>query len=483
MANFAHQLGIYIKERHINITDMAHYCNFDRPTLHKIIGGKRNPPTLDLVRQICNYLNLSPVEQEEMVDAYYTSVFGEDAHAEFESVRDFILNFGISVSPAVPTNVSYVMEEDANAYPAVSALSAPDELQEAIVHLLGEAANAGDAVALIAQPGDHAFFDLLIKVTQTLPVTIRHLLCLNNQNTDTNSSSRYNIECLSQALSLYAELPEYQLYYYYDDAPARFSDYTAYPCLLLSSKGAIIANHRFTNGIYHRDPSVIRLYRRYTGLLMENCSELFHPFKSVAEQCQFYSRFNCAMEVVESLPCLMSYHFLTPEIVDQVITDTTSGRSELMTLLDSYLNNRKTQLTKTHSHSYFTESGLSLFARTGRFPEVPDDFYRPLTPSERITVLENMLPFVKNGYFRILKKLEVSNDITLCLQDHSLVIAFKCRDQRIILIRLDEPRLTSVFEHFFRRLEDYNYVLPQEETFAIIEDTIAALKEKEGLNE
>lgn len=54
MSEFSNILSQFIHEKNIKVYPLSKYCDFDRATMYKIINGKRNPPSRDIVNFLDN---------------------------------------------------------------------------------------------------------------------------------------------------------------------------------------------------------------------------------------------------------------------------------------------------------------------------------------------------------------------------------------------------------------------------------------------
>lgn len=479
MSTFSQMLNSLVREQKVNITDMARYCAYDRPTLHKILNGERTPPSAELVQKFCRYLNLSLADSEQLTEAYFAALFGEETYDEFSAVKNFVLNYSSSAIPPITSSVSVSPVASKDEPALTTALSSFPEVQDALCSLVFKTSECADnTLTVIAQPECGAVCHHLEQAANGLSVGITHLLCLDNHQDD-GASARYNIACLQEVLKLFSTLPAYKVLYYYDDASARFSGYALHPCLFVSDAGALITNASLTKGIFHQSPDAIHLYSQYASAFSEHCDTLFRISTDVMDQISVYSQFDGPIRVLESLPCFMNSKCLSPELIEAVLLPEIPERQAVVGMINHYLEQRSSHFFEDKSCSYFTENGLLYFAKTGRFPEIPDAFYRALDPQERIQVLKSMLPFIKNHSYQLLHKINFSMDLSICLQGNDLVLTFKSRANQYNIVLLNEPRLTGMFSRFFDHLEAYHYLLSEEQTLQVLLDAIHLLEKEE----
>ena len=57
MSVFSDTLTRYIEHKNIKVFSLAKYCNLDRSTMYKILNGKRNPPSSEVLSHRILYLS------------------------------------------------------------------------------------------------------------------------------------------------------------------------------------------------------------------------------------------------------------------------------------------------------------------------------------------------------------------------------------------------------------------------------------------
>ena len=70
MSDFSELLSNFVAEKKADITQMVKYCGFDRSTMYKILKGKRNPPPLDVVNTIGQFLRLTQPELQHLAETW-----------------------------------------------------------------------------------------------------------------------------------------------------------------------------------------------------------------------------------------------------------------------------------------------------------------------------------------------------------------------------------------------------------------------------
>ena len=69
MSEFSDKLSEYIAKSGSNVYQLAKEASLDRTTLQKTAKGQRLP-SLDYIREICQYIKISSKQEEELVRLY-----------------------------------------------------------------------------------------------------------------------------------------------------------------------------------------------------------------------------------------------------------------------------------------------------------------------------------------------------------------------------------------------------------------------------
>ena len=67
MSEFSNILSQFIHEKNIKVYPLSKYCDFDRATMYKIINGKRNPPSRDIIEKMSDFMRLTPTEDVQKI--------------------------------------------------------------------------------------------------------------------------------------------------------------------------------------------------------------------------------------------------------------------------------------------------------------------------------------------------------------------------------------------------------------------------------
>lgn len=95
MTQFSTVLESLMKEKNIKTYAIAQYCGIDRSNMYKILNGKRNPASEEVVNRMAEYMRLMAVEQKRLLEAYQITVMGAETYYRRKSVENFLTSFSL----------------------------------------------------------------------------------------------------------------------------------------------------------------------------------------------------------------------------------------------------------------------------------------------------------------------------------------------------------------------------------------------------
>lgn len=93
MSVFSDLLSEYITMKDVGVYPLSQFCGLDRSSMYKIINGKRNPSGEDVVRKMAQFMQLTPREKTDFMDAFYITQMGEEVYYRRKSVGELIETF------------------------------------------------------------------------------------------------------------------------------------------------------------------------------------------------------------------------------------------------------------------------------------------------------------------------------------------------------------------------------------------------------
>lgn len=132
MIDFSELLSQHIVQKNIKTYALAQYCGLDRANMYKIINGKRRAPSINIVKKICQFMHLSPVEEKELEESYYVSLVGHTNYYRRKNVLHFFSEFTLSnrLLSSVSCQFEFSLPTLKNA-----TLNGKDEIHRALLHI------------------------------------------------------------------------------------------------------------------------------------------------------------------------------------------------------------------------------------------------------------------------------------------------------------------------------------------------------------
>lgn len=169
--------------------------------------------------------------------------------------------------------------------------------------------------------------------------------------------------------------------------------------------------------------------------------------------------------------------FIDRQLLSQAIIPEFPDRDNAIKKMTALLQLNQSKMENGLANVYFTKRGLADFAQKGRIKEIPDNFYRPLTVSERIRLLCHILPCCKNGNYRLLKKPlnQLSDNLHLCVNSTFGYMLFNNIHNRTICLIINESSILTTFMDYLSSLDDSG-LYSGEETAEFVQTLIDELK-------
>ena len=209
MTEFSKLFSKFIHTKDIKVYSLAKYCNLDRSTLYKIISGKREPASLELVKKFSEFLQLTPQEHQCFLEAYEITVTGADVYYRRKSIQDFLMHFPDNFSVKTTDRQNPSMSRRSSPFSADSSCISLQNLFDVTYTLreivASEASDEKGEIFLLLQPDYPYVFDLLKNINIPDTVKIQHIFCLNNRDLLTFDYRSVHIEYLKMIFPLYSE--------------------------------------------------------------------------------------------------------------------------------------------------------------------------------------------------------------------------------------------------------------------------------------
>lgn len=479
MSEFSNTLSQFIHEKNIKVYSLIKYCNFDRSTMYKIINGKRNPPSKETVDKMAEFMHLTPAEHRYFLEAYEITKTGADNYYRRKNAQNFLMNFPDNFSIRPGNSAPYIAANKTfSEFPSCAALSTQLEINYVIRSILSEEALAEKGkIALFLQPDYEFLFNLLASLNLGCSLEIRQILCLSNIETLTKDHELYNLNYFKNIFPLYLRNLDYQAYYFYDSIHSHFFNLNAFPYFIVTSRYAIACSSDYQQGIFYKEPSVVKQFWKLFHSCQGKCQSLFQVFRLTPQDLSMLNYMGqniSASYLLQPEACFIP--FISDSILEAALSQNLSNRSQILEMLRTFLHTSAKKLSNLHV--YFTEKGVRRFIDSGRLKEIPSSFYRPLLPEERLQMLQEFLPVCYQGHYRMLKQPldQLPINLHLCVNDNIGYFCFDNVENQTTYLMLNETGLLSVFLDYMQSLDDSSFYTP-EETGDLIKSIIRNLQQ------
>lgn len=479
MSEFSDLLSLFIKNREVNVSALTGYCDLDRSTMYKLINGKRTPTSKELVRRIASFMNLNPMETQELIDAYLLTKVGWETYYRRKNVLDFILDFDdlhLETGFSTPSFQDFKLTSFNNKERSALPLNGQLHLSSALHQILLEGTSSSDTVIRIFAQPEHL---QALNVANFLAnyqsnAKIQHILCVNNSKSLIRSQQNYNIQCLKKMVPLYGTLYDYQPYFYYDNVNSHFNNLNIFPCMFITGQSAILCSSDLKEGILFTDEKIVELLKNRFNEILKDTSPLTQEFATGLNfhLKNFSSIYTSAQDVysLSAEACLIP--FFTPDLVEKYMIQDLPRRQEMVNELNEYIR----AFTSAGLHIYFTKDGVLNFLMTGYIKEIPNSIYAPpIEMPDRIRLLRKLCEHVKGKWDIRLMKGSIDKfplPLHLSITSNYGYMMFSRHNQDLVYIMLKEQNILNAFHDFACSLEENEMLCTPDETQDFLQTVI-----------
>lgn len=483
MSVFSDRLSLYINQKDIKVFSLAKYCSLDRSTMYKIISGKRNPPSLEVLNKISQFMNLTPTEYQYLHEGWSIAQVGEETYYTRKSVENFIRQF--PEQPAAEFTATCISSDSLSESEQADCISltSPQHINH-YVHqmILAESGKDIGEIALFIQPDYKFLFSLLASLKASGTLKINHILCVGTEPAFTRDHQLINLKYLREVFPLYMASLDYSLWYYYDRIQSHYYNFNLFPCMILTSDAALLCNSDYQNGIFFRSPDIIQMLWNQYRSYQEQCRIFFRPASVTPEShtnvinTLFDSSYNQNDLIgIQPEPCLTP--FFTGRLLYDIFNHDLPQAEKTLQLSEHAFQMNMNKIQNHQFCIYSTMEGLMQFARTGITAEIPEIFYHPLNPVQRIEVLNGVRDCCASGDYRMLQPPfnHLPQNLHFCIRGTIGSMIFRNNSGQIIVLNIEEPRLINIFRDYLENMTSSCYYSP-EKSVEMIDQIIKELR-------
>ena len=392
MSLFSEKLSKYIAQKNIKIYQISRLSGIERTSLQKMLTGARKPSSKAQILLLAQALSLTNEETEELLDLYSILEMGEENWTRRHNVMRLIQSFRIEENPLVSeipsSNFSFPENQD------MVICSTPFQVSQTLHSiLLQESFIPSGLIQIQAQPSFSSLINCLTSIDFN-QIPIEHYICLDSDPT----AKPDDLKIICGITPLLLNCPTYFSYGYYHHIDSLFSPAAFLPNLILTSQYMMAISSDYSSALISRSSNLMELCQKHFALQKQSSWPIFQPTKSFEEYLTVMllgqsSDYSCC---IMDHPCTLP--FLTPEILQRILNHSAVS-PDVMMQINSQISS--TQDSSMKSDTYFSLSGLQKFMQSGRFTEVPAQYYSPLNPSEIRYLLDTVCQAAKAGHYRM----------------------------------------------------------------------------------
>ncbi len=481
MNDFAKKVSEIIKSKKLAVYSVAKNCNIERTYLSRVLSGERKL-TYDKLNSLLSFLNLSPSEETEMRGLYIEDVFGKE---RYEKYLDFIEKLGrfdstedvYQLNPSIRINLD--LGNDFLSFNG--ALDTANVIDFAVGN---EFTKEGVRTRFYTNIPSDKIFILIRKYVDDIPETMdfRHMI----------SVSKDDIYTLDAVFDIVKNMrySRYTMYYTTDSSCFSTPD-TLFPYYVITDDLCIFINGSFDSCHTVKNKPLADIQAQEFLKKSKNARNyitVFDDILSCKDSCmQIHS---AGYDTMYSFGSFCSALYMTADMWEQIAREEIPSRDYLIKSTYEYYHNFL-KIYKHKTHVFFKNS-IDDFIDNGLTISIPKEYIVPLTPKNRLKVLENFRKeivssnqkfiIIKDVFAERLKNIAVdvfakSNDENAkFLSFYTITESAPMHYVGNINCCIDESKTIDQFLQFARYFTVSGVCYTPEESLAILDDAIERCK-------
>lgn len=457
MSDFSGLLKEFLARKNKNVISMAKYCNTDKSTMYKFLKASRTPASAELVSKMAAYLQLTPNEEAEFMEAYEIAQEGKVVYYRRKEVEAF-LRTSFERNELVPGLKAEAGDEPLH---SIRILDDQDAVENYLYKvILSEVQKDHGRLQLYITDTDDRFSRFLANTLQNYPEAAMDYIVVINDDTFEymrDDSGYMNLKKLKYILPMAAYGKNRNFYYQYGMVSVSEDRFLPYFTNILFSENTVVmfsGEHR--RAMVITDPVICNEYRKLFSeslsvskkliLFADDLEQVFHYLAELS-----FSNVGAKM-IFEMCPCF--FDNVTEELLKDKVIQGIPMRDELISEVLAYTEYNKSVIqsgTVTLIHCF---EGYRDFMENGLLRDIPSKMYIPLNMNERIEMLERYIKSIKKNDLYVLKEPigPVQNGIYVFLYDQSLMFQFLDSTGSLKIMRLDEFSYFEAFQDYMESL-------------------------------
>lgn len=477
MSQFSSMLDSYIYESNLSVNEISVASGIDRTYISKLRSGARIIRDEKKIKQLVMALRCSSEQEQQLMREYRIEAMGRARYEIIETVKDLLQNVGNI--PSKP----FIRPEQ-----ALMNLSGPvygkNDVSSVLKTILDEeSARESGHIRLVAQHSFDALVQLLPGVCHNnTSLWVEHITSLHSSNT--NRADLNNVNSLRAFLSPIICGCNYDFLYYYGEQ-SHINSMSLFPYLVITTRHAMAVSYSGDSALLFDDADIRESYVRVFENKKLQCRPIISKLSLGRRFAEYEHRFRESAANGNTLLALSSTPALTPFISEDMLKKymriKDMGTMELMgNLLMMYRE------VSTHpTVKFFSEEGIKYFMRHGRISGIPDSFYAPVEPHDRLVLLKRWHGLCQEGTYRCIavqpNQLALPHNMFVEVTDVSSVMFSYThpRNHNSFYMVLEQSICTCMYE-FLHYLNKGNLVYDEGRSMAIASTLISGYEQELG---
>lgn len=476
MSKFSDKLKMLIEESGLKIYKLAKEANLDRTTIHRSMTGERLP-SLEFVKNLSNYLRLSPTEKIELFDLYSISKIGDTVYEQRKYIKEMIERIasihtdGDNVLGKKALSVTGKINDENTIYQGQYIVNSliRNVLEDEVVNNPSPKIN-------ITVPFKYSFlYDLLYQLYLGAngKINIKNIIRLRKTPLSLQYSN-YNLEILSHVMPFaFSAGNGYQPYYFYDSYDSYGDISLLMPYYIITNTRVINLSADFKTAVLYNNQDIVNMHQEIFDNAIINSTPLTSQHVNCTDMLLSYleATNNSGMitHVLEPQPCFSWYY--TDNLMEQHLKQEIENRDAILKLLSHYYSGHKAYTRRPMS--IFSIEGLNYFVNTGIIANLPTQFAIPFSVEERKRLLSKLKNDISNGIYEVYAANPSKFLIPICsiqiYNTKGMDLYSSNNNGTISSSLIEEKSIAEAFYDFFESIPDSDLVHNREETIRIID--------------
>lgn len=490
MSEFSLALKKVIRNQNTTILTLSKNSGVDRTSLQHMLTGKYLPASIEVVENILNAMILTPVQQKELIRLYYIARIGEDAYDRNLLVKNIFESVDTLTYPRL-TIPGMNYQHDFKIFAQTSSFSSSHEVKLIIKAVLeDESSKDNGYVKLMLQPDFEFVMELMLILTNSCPqLEAEHIFCMYQ---DVHKAVNHqNLHSFKAILPLLIHGASYQPYIFYGNSAGCVSNASLFPFLIITSDKILSISYDLNQAILHQEKDIHAIYLNQFSRIKAISKPLIDKIRSPMDMYHRYSILDMGMNsektqaaftyTLFSQPCLL--FFVGKEHLSRYMYDNPEKENLIQMILHRNSSYLSRFMNGYHFTTYFTEEGLDDFWSTGRIREIPNYFYAPIDPEDRLQIIRTFIDMtldtachpimINTGKFKLSRHMVVS-----AVDETSVILIYSHPRSGMMHFIFHEYMIASSFFHFIQNLSNSVLVYSEEESRKILKQKLLQYEEE-----